>query len=214
VGKKRLWFTDAGRRQAERGSYRRCKPPTSGSPTTSPVSGDITARDAGRVLADRQMRARAMVVGEVGCEDSPRMALAEHDHMVETLAADRADKALNEGVLPGRVRGAQGFLDAHSCESVAAEGEILEGERAAGSERGHGYRKYGRQEREHRGDLSVRATPRSPRKRQKSRLDRVLANDRATSALQNRIVLCRDDFLYRTLIRPDGVIRTTSPSDG
>jgi hypothetical protein len=47
------------------------------------------------------------------------MALAEHDHMVETLAADRADKALNEGVLPGRVRGAQGFLDAHSCESVA-----------------------------------------------------------------------------------------------
>src|ERR1022692_1193930 len=73
----------------------------------------------GRVLADRQMRARAIVVGEVGCEDSLQMALAEYDHMVETLAADRADKALNEGVLPGRARRAQDFLDAHSCESVA-----------------------------------------------------------------------------------------------
>ena len=43
----------------------------------------------------------------------------EHDHMVEALAADRADKALNEGVLPGRARRAQDFVDAHCCESVA-----------------------------------------------------------------------------------------------
>src|SRR5450631_4464742 len=62
---------------------------------------------------------------------------------------------------------------------LLAEGEILEGERAAGSERRPGYGKYGQQEREHRGDLSVWATPRPPRKRQKSRLDRILAKDRS-----------------------------------
>jgi hypothetical protein len=59
AGKKRLWFTDAGRRQAARGSYRWCKPPTSVSPTTSPVSGDITALDAGAsLLIDRCVRER------------------------------------------------------------------------------------------------------------------------------------------------------------
>src|ERR1022692_1349550 len=48
-----------GRRQAARRSYRWCKPPTSGSSTTSPVSGDITARDAGAsLLIDRCVRER------------------------------------------------------------------------------------------------------------------------------------------------------------
>jgi hypothetical protein len=60
---------------------------------------------------------------------------------------------------------------------LLAEGEILEGERAAGSERGPGCGKYGQQEREHRSDLSGRATTRPPRKRQGSLTDRVLAND-------------------------------------
>jgi hypothetical protein len=64
---------------------------------------------------------------------------------------------------------------------AAAEGEILEGERAAGSERGSGYGKYGQQEREHRGDLSVRATLRPPKKHQRSSVDRILANDRSFS---------------------------------
>src|SRR5579863_10100002 len=39
-----------GRGHAARRSYRWCKPPTSGSPTTSPISGDITAREAGASL--------------------------------------------------------------------------------------------------------------------------------------------------------------------
>jgi hypothetical protein len=60
---------------------------------------------------------------------------------------------------------------------LLAEGEILEDERAAGTERGPGYGKYGQQEREQRGDLSVRATPRPPRKRQRSRVDRIVAKD-------------------------------------
>ena len=47
------------------------------------------------------------------------MALAEDDYVVETFAADRADQALNEGVLPGRARRAQDFLDAHASEPVA-----------------------------------------------------------------------------------------------
>src|SRR5260370_39755059 len=47
------------------------------------------------------------------------MALAEDDHVVETLAADRSDQSLDEGVLPGRARRAQDFLDAHACEPVA-----------------------------------------------------------------------------------------------
>src|SRR5450432_3071082 len=65
-----------------------------------------------------------MVVDEIGREDSPQMAHAEDDHVVEAIAADRADQALDERVLPGRAWRAQDFLEAHACEPVAEGGAV------------------------------------------------------------------------------------------
>jgi len=47
------------------------------------------------------MRSGAMVVVEVGRENSAEMALTEDDDMVEALTPHRADQSLDEGVLPG-----------------------------------------------------------------------------------------------------------------
>ena len=109
-----------GRGQAARRWYRWCKPPTSGRPTTSPISGDMTGREAGASLL-REMRAGAMVVVEVGREKSAEVALTEDDDVVEALAPYRADQSLDEGVLPGRAGRAQDFLDAHAGEAVAED---------------------------------------------------------------------------------------------
>jgi hypothetical protein len=78
---------------------------------------------------------------------------------------------------------------------LLAEGEILQGERAASSKRRPGCGKHGDQEREHAPDLSVPATLHEPTNRQRSRVDRILANDksrRGTSppAPRNALVSC------------------------
>jgi hypothetical protein len=46
------------------------------------------------------MSAGLVVVGEVRGQDTAQVPLAENDDMVQTLAADRADDSLREGVLP------------------------------------------------------------------------------------------------------------------
>src|SRR5450432_1610990 len=65
-----------------------------------------------------------MVIDEIGFQDPLEMVFAENDHMVETLAADRSDQALDEGVLPGRARRTQDFLDAHAGEPSAEGGAV------------------------------------------------------------------------------------------
>jgi len=42
-----------------------------------------------------------VVVREVASQDVTQVALAQDEDMVETLAPDRADEPLREGVLPG-----------------------------------------------------------------------------------------------------------------
>src|SRR3954447_11838368 len=42
-----------------------------------------------------------------------QMPLAEHDHMIKTLALDRADQSLRIAVLPRRSRGCRSVADAH-----------------------------------------------------------------------------------------------------
>jgi hypothetical protein len=53
-----------------------------------------------------------MVVVEVAGEDALQLPLVEHDHVIEALAADRADKALDEWILPWRLGGDDDFFDA------------------------------------------------------------------------------------------------------
>ena len=71
------------------------------------------------VLDEGQMGSGAVVVGEVACENPAKMALAKDDYVVETLAADGSDQALDEGVLPRGPRGAHDLVDAHSFDATA-----------------------------------------------------------------------------------------------
>ena len=73
----------------------------------------------GRIFHEGQMGPRAVVVNEVGREDSVQMSLAEDDYMVEKFAADRSDQALDEGVLPRGTGCAHDLGDAHAFEAMA-----------------------------------------------------------------------------------------------
>ena len=53
-----------------------------------------------RVLLERQVRARAVIVAEVAAQTTTEVSLVQDDHVVEEFAADYADYALGEGVLP------------------------------------------------------------------------------------------------------------------
>jgi hypothetical protein len=55
-----------------------------------------------RILAEREVRARPLVIRDVGPKDSTKMPLIEDDDVVQALAADRADDAFDVGILPGR----------------------------------------------------------------------------------------------------------------
>jgi len=47
------------------------------------------------------------------------VAFAENQNVIQTLAADRADEPLREGILPRAVRSREDFLDPHALHSVA-----------------------------------------------------------------------------------------------
>jgi hypothetical protein len=56
----------------------------------------------GCILAQGQVRAGCIVIIHVGRQHVAQVLLAEHDDMVETLLADRADQALRIAILPRR----------------------------------------------------------------------------------------------------------------
>ena len=68
----------------------------------------------GRILVERQVSARPVVVREVASQGTAQVLFAEHKDMIQTLAPDGADEALREGVLPWAVRRRQDFTDAHA----------------------------------------------------------------------------------------------------
>jgi hypothetical protein len=72
-----------------------------------------------RILCEGQVGPGAVVVREVSGQDVSQVALAEDDNVVETVAPDRADKALRERILPGAVRRRKNFLDPHALHAVA-----------------------------------------------------------------------------------------------
>src|SRR5437899_4957117 len=81
--------------------------------------GELDGPDVRRILVEREMRASPVVVGEVAGQDAAQMAFAENQNVVQTLAPDRADQPLREGILPRAVRRREDFLDPHALHSVA-----------------------------------------------------------------------------------------------
>lgn len=54
----------------------------------------------GAILAERKMRPHSMVVVGVRGEDAAQMAVVEDHDLIETLATNRTDHALDVSVLP------------------------------------------------------------------------------------------------------------------
>jgi hypothetical protein len=52
------------------------------------------------VLAQRNMSARAIIIGGEFRKKPPKMLFVDHDQMIGALAPDRPDKAVNMAVLP------------------------------------------------------------------------------------------------------------------
>ena len=52
------------------------------------------------VLIQRSMSPQLIIIGGICAEDSAKVRFTKHDHVVQTLPADRADESLNIGILP------------------------------------------------------------------------------------------------------------------
>jgi hypothetical protein len=52
------------------------------------------------VFAERQIGPRAVIIIKVREQDAAQMALADHNHMIKILAANRADDPLDVRILP------------------------------------------------------------------------------------------------------------------
>src|SRR5438128_5564117 len=53
-----------------------------------------------RILLEREVSSCAVIVREGAGQDAAQVAFAQHEDLVQTLAPDRADEPLREGVLP------------------------------------------------------------------------------------------------------------------
>jgi len=71
------------------------------------------------ILVERKVCPRAVIVAEVAAQTTTEVLLVEDDHVVEQLAADGANYALGEGVLPGRARCGEDLGDAHALHPSA-----------------------------------------------------------------------------------------------
>ncbi len=81
--------------------------------------GELDGPDVRRILVEREMRARPVIVGEVAGQDAAQVAFAENQSVIQTLASDRADEPLGERILPGAKRRRQDFTDAHALHALA-----------------------------------------------------------------------------------------------
>ena len=66
--------------------------------------GRLSRPRLGAILVQREMRAASVVILKVFRQHTAQVTLIEDDDVIETFAADRADDALDIGVLPWRSR--------------------------------------------------------------------------------------------------------------
>jgi len=72
-----------------------------------------------RVLLERKVSSRRVIVREVARQDAAQMAVAQDEDVIEALAPDRTDEPFREGILPGATRGREDFLDVHAPDSAS-----------------------------------------------------------------------------------------------
>ena len=79
------------------------------------AEGGVTGRDAGGSLPRLRVRPGVHVIRDVIREDASEPGGTEYDHVIQ--ASDRADAALDVGVLPRRSRCRDDLMDLHRAES-------------------------------------------------------------------------------------------------
>ena len=72
----------------------------------------------GCILVEREVSSGPVIVREVVREDAAQVPVAQDEDVVQTLAPDRADEALREGVLPRAVGWRRDFGDPHALHSL------------------------------------------------------------------------------------------------
>src|SRR3954452_8792625 len=73
---------------------------------------------SGRVLGQREVCSGTVVVMRVKAHQVTQMTLAEHDHMIEAFASDRADQSFGTAVLPWRSRRCRSVANAHRANAA------------------------------------------------------------------------------------------------
>ena len=64
------------------------------------------------------MGTKAVVIGEIRGEHSPKMSVVEDDDMIEHVATETPDEPLAVGILPGTARGDLDFFDADVLDAA------------------------------------------------------------------------------------------------
>ena len=67
-------------------------------------TGPLDRPTRGRILSQRQVRARLIVIRRIRSKNSPQVLLTEDQHPVQALAAHGADQAFRIAILPRRSR--------------------------------------------------------------------------------------------------------------
>ena len=80
--------------------------------------GEVDQPEVRSILAKRKMGARPVIVSEVAGQDAAEVSLVENEHVIQALAADRADESLHERVLPRALRRGENLLDPHALYAV------------------------------------------------------------------------------------------------
>ena len=69
-----------------------------------------------RILVERQVQPRTMVIIQIRSNRSPQGGFVENDHVIQAFAADRTDHTLNIRALPGRTRRTEDLSNVHGVE--------------------------------------------------------------------------------------------------
>ncbi len=77
------------------------------------VSEPLNQPHARRILRERNMRSRLVIIDGVSRKDSSKVRRVERDQMISALAPDRADQAFSVAVLPGRAERGGPIPNAH-----------------------------------------------------------------------------------------------------
>ena len=81
------------------------------------ASDGLNGARHGRVLVQREVGPRIIVIRHVRKEHVAQMPLAKHDDMIETLPSDRTDQAFAVSILPRRTSGGRLVANAHRAET-------------------------------------------------------------------------------------------------